>query len=264
VAGDDDLTIIALGKFGGRELSFGADLDILFVGGNVRLAQELVVEMGKSTAEGSIAPLDARLRPDGEKGPLTCSLEAYASYYWNRAQLWELQALTRARVVCGTRGAEFAKLAQEVWRTAGKRADLLPQIDSMRERIRRDRGSGSEILDLKTGLGGIVEAEFLVQALQMRAGAWNPHFGFAVADLRQLGIISAGDATAFQSAYDFLRRCEALLRRWENKSVSSLPADEAEQRKLARRLGAKDLAAFGEHYRAARETIHAAYERYFR
>ena len=262
VAAGEDLTVVALGKFGGRELSFGADLDVIFVGENVRLAQELLVEMGRSTAEGSLIPLDARLRPDGEKGPLTCSVEAYASYYCNRAQLWELQALTRARVICGGRGEEFIALAQAAWRTAGRRPDLLPQIDTMRERIRRDRGSGSEILDFKTGLGGIVEAEFLVQALQMRAGAWAPQFNLAVTDLRQLGIFSAEDATVFQSAYDFLRRCEAILRRWENKSVSCLPPEEAEQRKLARRIGAKDLASFGEQYRAARETIHAAYVRY--
>ena len=261
--GGEDLTIVALGKFGGRELSYGADLDVVFIGENVRAAQDLVVEMARSTAEGSFAPLDTRLRPDGEKGPLTCSLQTYASYYSNRAQLWELQALSRARVICGRRGDGFIQLAQETWRRAGTRADLLAMIDAMRERIRRDRGSGSEILDFKTGLGGIVEAEFLVQGLQMRSGAWNPQFGFAVADLKQLGLFSAEDATALQSSYDFLRRCESILRRWENKSVACLPAEEAEQRKLAQRIGAKDLAAFGEQYRAARETIHAIYGRYF-
>jgi glutamate-ammonia-ligase adenylyltransferase len=258
----DQLTIIALGKFGGRDLSYGSDLDVVFVGDNIRAAQELLVEMGKSTAEGSIMPLDARLRPDGEKGPLTVPLESYESYYWNRAQLWEIQALTRARAVCGPQGAEFIELAQRAWRAAGQRADLFVLINDMRERIRRDRGSGSEILEFKTGLGGIVEAEFLVQGLQMRTGTWNPQFSFALADLKQIGVLSAEHATALQSSYDFLRRCESILRRWENKSVAALPVDEDEQRKLARRIGAKDLSAFGEQYRAARETIHAICSRY--
>ncbi len=93
VAKGDDLTVVALGKFGGRELSYGADLDVIFVGGSTRAAQEIIVEMAKSTAEGAISPLDARLRPDGEKGPLTCSIHAYERYYRTRAQLWELQAL---------------------------------------------------------------------------------------------------------------------------------------------------------------------------
>jgi glutamine synthetase adenylyltransferase len=109
----------------------------------------------------------------------------------------------------------------------------------------------------------MIEAEFLVQALQMRAGVWNPQFMFAVEDLKQARLLSAEDARALQESYDFLRRCESILRRWENKSVASLPREESEQRKLARRLGAKDLNAFGQHYRAAREAIHAIYTRYF-
>ena len=262
-APEDDLTVIALGKFGGRELSYGADLDVVFVGENTRAAQAIMVEMARSTAEGAISPLDARLRPDGEKGPITCSLSAYESYYKTRAQLWEIQALTRARPICGSQGDAFLELAQRVWGTAGQRPDLLGQIDAMRERIRRDRGSNSESLDFKTGRGGMIEAEFLLQAMQMRLRAWSPEFSSAVDDLRQLGVIAPEDATALKASYEFLRRCESLLRRWENKAVASLPPQEVEQQKLARRLGTKNVAAFGEQYRFSRETIHAIYSRYF-
>ena len=263
LAQETDLTIIGLGKFGGRDLSYGADLDVLFVGENTRAAQEILVEMGRATAEGSVATLDARLRPDGEKGPLTCPPATYAAYYESRAQLWETQALTRARVICGPNGDGFLSLAQNAWRRAGQRPDLFAQVDVMLGRIRRERGSGSEILDFKTGLGGIIEAEFLVQALQMRTGAWNPQFHFAVDELQQLGVLAAADAAALQASYDFLRRCESVLRRWENKSVASLPSEEVEQEKLARRVGAKDVASFGEQYRGAREGIHLVYARYF-
>ena len=264
VAAEGGLTVIAMGKFGGCELTYGADLDVLFVGENTRAAQDLLVEMGRTTAEGNIFLLDARLRPDGEKGTLTSRVDAFEAYYWTRAQLWEIQSLTRARVVCGADGAAFIDVAQRAWRRAGQRDDLFLQIDAMRERIRRDRGTGSEILDYKTGLGGIVEAEFLIQALQMRTGTWGSQFTAALAELRVYGTVTAADANAIQSSYDFLRRCESVLRRWESKSVSSLPADEAAQRKLAKRVGATDLDAFGEQYRAAREIIHAAHERYMR
>ena len=101
---ESDLTIIALGKFGGGEIGYGADLDVLFVGDDIRAAQQLVVAMAQPTAEGSIATLDARLRPEGEKGNLACSLTAYEAYYETRAQLWEAQALTRARA-CDRPGA---------------------------------------------------------------------------------------------------------------------------------------------------------------
>ncbi|HSH40287.1 MAG TPA: hypothetical protein VK993_16055, partial [Chthoniobacterales bacterium] len=264
LASDGGLTVVAMGKFGGCELTYGADLDVVFVGENTRAAQELLVEMGRTTAEGNIFLLDARLRPDGEKGTLTCGVDAFEAYYWTRAQLWEIQSLTRAHVVCGTEGAAFMEVAQRAWRTAGQREDLFVLIDAMRERIRRDRGTGSEILDYKTGLGGIVEAEFLVQALQMRSGTSHAQFTAALSELKQRGIVAPNDAEAVQSSYDFLRLCESVLRRWESKSVSSLPNDEGEQRKLARRVGAKDLDAFGERYRAAREIIHATYERYMR
>ena len=264
VAADDELTIVAMGKFGGRELSYGADLDVLFVGGTVRRAQEIVVEMAKSTPHGGISPVDARLRPDGEKGPLTASLVAYERYYRTRAQLWELQALTRARVVCGPLGEQFLDLAKSAWKAAGQRPDLFHQIDAMRERIRRDRGSGSDGRDFKTGPGGMVEAEFLVQALQMKTGTWNPHFSGALDDLKQAGALSREEAIGLQSSYDFLRRCESILRRWDNKGVASLPVEEGEQRKLSRRLGAKNMTVFGEQYRFAREAIHAIYSRHIR
>src|SRR5213075_3428723 len=84
---DSDLTIIALGKFGGSEIGYGADLDVLFVGEDVRAAQHLTVAMAQTTAEGSIWTLDARLRPDGEKGILSCSITAYEACYHTRGQL---------------------------------------------------------------------------------------------------------------------------------------------------------------------------------
>src|SRR5213595_2268418 len=74
--GSEQLTIIALGKFGGREISYGADLDVLFVGDDTRAAQNLVIAMAQPTAEGNIWALDARLRPEGEKGPIVCIQDA--------------------------------------------------------------------------------------------------------------------------------------------------------------------------------------------
>lgn len=257
--GADDLTIIALGKFGGGEISYGADLDVLFVGDNTRAAQHLMVAMAQPTAEGAIFALDPRLRPDGEKGPLTCSVDSFESYYHVRAQLWEIQALTRARVVSGPDGKAILRIARDVWRAAGQRQDLSAQINSMLERIRRERGSGSDVLDFKTGLGGIVEAEFLVQALQMRADLWNPNTLDAITGLVARKIVSPDEAKLLTESYYFLRRIEATLRRFDNKSVSRLPSGEVEQRQLAARLALPNLDVFAERYRAARETIHSAY-----
>ncbi len=259
--GNEQLTIIALGKFGGREVSYGADLDVLFVGDDIRCAQNLIVTMAQPTAEGNIWVLDARLRPEGEKGPLVCSPETYQSYYTNRAQPWELQALTRARAVTGPLQNEFIEMAKHIWRDAGQHVDLHAGIEDMLERIRRERGSGSNFLDLKTGIGGIIEAEFLVQALQMRENIWEPNWEHAVDQLHERGCLSDSDVANLKNAYAFLRRCESVLRRYENRSVSVLPSDPNEQRNVAVRFGCDDFDDFRRDYIDARDAIHSLYER---
>jgi glutamate-ammonia-ligase adenylyltransferase len=262
ILGGENLTIVALGKFGGAELSYGADLDVIFVGEETRSAQNLFTAATEPSSEGNIASLDARLRPDGEKGPLVRSLAAYESYYRERAHLWEIQALTRARPISGPLGEAYIEIVQKVWRDVGQRPDLFDKIDNMLERIRRERGSGSDFLDLKTGTGGMIEAEFLVQALQMRAGVWNTNWRAALSMLQERDLIEKDDAAAAAESYDLIRRCETVLRRFENKNISGLPADPDEQEKLAKRLGYKEAGIFANQYRNARERIHALYQRY--
>jgi glutamate-ammonia-ligase adenylyltransferase len=262
--GSEQLTIIALGKFGGREISYGADLDVVFVGDDIRAAQNLIITMAQPTAEGNIWVLDARLRPEGEKGPLVCSLETYQSYYASRAQPWELQALTRARAFTGPLQNEFIEIAKGAWDTAGQHVDLGVRIDNMLERIRRERGSGSDFLDFKTGTGGMIEGEFLVQALQMRGDIWEPNWGRALDRLRETGRVTDSETAKLKDAYAFLRRCESVVRRFDNKSISAFPSDPSEQRKLAIRLGHQDLDAFRAKYVDARESIHALYNRHIK
>ena len=257
----EDLTIIALGKLGGREINYGADLDVVFVGENVRAAQSLIVALAQLSPEGNLANVDVRLRPDGEKGPVVCSLAAYESYYQQRAQLWEIQALTRVRPVGGPLQREFTSMAENVWRSAGQRSDLIPKINDMVERIRRERGSDSDSSDFKTGAGGMVEAEFVVQALQMKHGVWERNWSVALAELVRRNAVSQDEATTLARDYDFLRRCETTLRRWQNSKVDQLPAAKEELRKFSKRLGYDDAERFSDKYQGARESIHAFYQR---
>lgn len=262
--GGDGLTIIALGKFGGREITYGADLDVLFAGDDNRAAQSLMLAMGQPSAEGNIAVLDARLRPDGEKGPLVPPLESYESYYRQRAHLWEIHALTRARPITGPLQQPFIDMVKKIWRDIGRQPDLFDKIDHMLMRIRRDRGSGTDFLEFKTGEGGLIEAEFLVQALQMRAGIWNPNWRDALEALRENGVVSSDEATIAARSYEFLRRCESALRRWEMKDVSALPANTDEQKRLALRLGYKNGEAFAKEYVDLRQAIHRLYDRHIK
>ncbi len=257
--GGKDLTIIAMGKFGGCEITYGADLDVLLVGEESGSAQKLLGVLGQPSAEGSLSRLDARLRPEGEKGPLVCNLDGYAAYCSSRAQPWELQALTRARPITGPVREDFMEIARTAWNRAGDDLDLERNIDSMLERIRRERGTGSEFLDLKTGTGGIIEAEFLVQTLQMRSKLWQTNWTKAVLALCDAGLLSRPETIELKRAYEFLRRCESVLRRYENTSVSALPAEANQQLLLSRRLGAETMETFHEQYNAARSVIHQVY-----
>ncbi len=259
---DQSLTIVALGKFGGREIGYGADLDVLFVGDDPRAAQNLVATLAQSSAEGRLAKLDARLRPDGEKGPLVCSLETFRAYYNTRAQFWELQSLTRCRAIGGPLRFEFEALAKELWREAGGRSDLVRQIENMLVRIANDRGSGNDFFDFKTGIGGMIEAEFLVQALQMRHRVWEPNFLGAIGKLAAKKIVEKSDAERLRDAYSFLRRCESVLRRWQNRGVSNLPTARDEEDRFARRMKFATIQDFHAPYGRAREVIRSLRMRY--
>ena len=261
---NETLTLIALGKFGGNELSYGADLDLLFIGEDTAAAQQLMVSLVQPTSEGSICALDPRLRPDGEKGSLTTPLAAYENYFEKRAQLWEVQALTRARPLPGPEADAFLEMAQRIWRQTGQQPDLIPQISTMLDRIRRDRAGASDELDFKAGTGGMIVAEFLVQALQMRAGVWATNTGEALDALVASGDLPADDAAQFRESYGFLRRIESALRRFENRSISSVPVTELQQRQLAHRVGARDLDDFATQYRSARIAIDALRQRHLR
>jgi glutamate-ammonia-ligase adenylyltransferase len=262
--GAEDLTIVAMGKFGGREIAYGADLDVLFIGNDSRTAQKLLTAIAQPSAAGPLARVDARLRPEGEKGPLVIPLAAYQQYYATRAQLWELQALTRARPIFGPSAGAFEQLAQNAWQTGGRQPDLFNRVDDMLQRIRRERGAGSEFASFRTGTGGAIEAEFLVQALQMRENLWQPNWTEAVDALTAGKQFGSTEGSALKTGYHLLRRIESVLRRYENSAISSLPVDPIELERLGRRLGFKSLEDFNRAYESARKSIHDIYVRKFR
>ena len=250
------VTVIAMGKFGGGELSYGCDLDVVFVGDDPAGAAEIVKAMTAQTAEGIVFPVDARLRPEGAAGVLAAPMESYRRYFRNRAQLWEAQALTKARPIGGPAQAEFLAWGQEIWAEFGRREDVLAGIRRMHERVVRERTGKDGLLEFKTGVGGVMELEFHVQGLQMRHGIWEPNTVCALGALSEEGVTFGGEKAEICGEYLFLRRCEAVIRRGDNSSVSTLPADPEGQRQVAIRMGFANRGEFLERYGAAREAIH--------
>jgi [glutamine synthetase] adenylyltransferase / [glutamine synthetase]-adenylyl-L-tyrosine phosphorylase len=254
---DEKLTVIAMGKFGGAELSYGCDLDVLFVGDDSASAAELMKSLTAQTAEGIVFPVDARLRPEGESGQLAASIDRYAQYFKSRAHLWEAQALTKSRPVAGPHQAAFAEWARAAWSDFAKRADPLPAIREMHARVVRERSGSDPLLAFKTGIGGLMELEFHAQALQMRHTIWEPNTIHALIALAAAGVITGDDANARSADYLFLRRCEAIIRREDNSAISSLPASPIAQHHLAIRAGFASRETFLDHYRATRDAVHA-------
>jgi glutamate-ammonia-ligase adenylyltransferase len=271
------LAVIALGKFGGQELGYGADLDVLFVTNDdaesamsaARLANRLIEFMSKQTADGSIFKLDARLRPDGEQGPLVPSLTACRRYYGKRAWLWEKQSLLKARFVAGETktGRAFMGLVNETVFSRPLTDDERQEILAMRRRIEQERSDRAQPeLSFKTTAGGMMDVEFLVQTLQLRHGHEMESLRCAptLAALGRLtarGLVEESDNYTLRHDYLFLRRVESALRRHENSPVSSLLPDETEQQKLAKRLGFSSREEFWKTYETVRRRIRNIYEK---
>ncbi len=254
--------IIALGKLGGKELDFASDLDLLFVNADPadtavvpqqfaynKIAEKLMQAIGGLSRYGTVFRVDLGLRPEGNKGPLVQSLSGLRDYYQHRGQLWERQALLRARPVAGDAG-----IAQRVMQVidafvyeAPIGPDIVDNITAMRQRIQHERArAGQEHWDIKVGHGGLVDIEFLVQAYQLLYGVQLPALRVTstwdvLEALTREGILPAQETQSLQHAYSFLRRVESALRIVDDRSINAIPDNQADQRRLARRLGYQDV-----------------------
>jgi glutamate-ammonia-ligase adenylyltransferase len=251
----DEITVLALGKFGGCELSYGADLDVVFIGTDVTAGGRLIQAMGAKTAEGAVFPLDGRLRPDGEKGVLVTPLSAYRAYFAQRAHFWEAQALTKARAVYGSEAQPLNAAVAEIWKHWSARPELKTDIEKMYRRIVKERAKGDDLVHFKTGRGGLIGIEFLVQYLQMKHQV--PETNTLQAIEKLTSVLDAGKSVVLRATYIFLRRVESVLRRVSNSSISQLPSNAEELRVVALRLGFAGSREFLNEYTARRNQAEA-------
>jgi glutamate-ammonia-ligase adenylyltransferase len=251
----DEITVLALGKFGGCELSYGADLDVVFIGTDVTAGGRLIQAMGAKTAEGAVFPLDGRLRPDGEKGVLVTPLSAYRAYFAQRAHFWEAQALTKARAVYGSEAQPLNAAVAEIWKHWSAHPELKTDIEKMYRRIVKERAKGDDLVHFKTGRGGLIGIEFLVQYLQMKHQV--PETNTLQAIEKLTSVLDAGKSVVLRATYIFLRRVESVLRRVSNSSISQLPSNAEELRVVALRLGFAGSREFLNEYTARRNQAEA-------
>ena len=277
--------VIGLGKLGGREINYGSDLDIIFVAPAAarnlpqlhRIAAELMDLLSAPTEMGATFPTDARLRPDGDKGLLVNTIDAHEEYYRRRAALWEIQSLVRVRAIAGDleTGARFERLAASLadftpqnsarLKLAAFTPDWKAQIDRMRQRIAKERTPpGKEQLAIKTGAGGLMDAEFLAQYFCLANGWREPNTLQALRRARDAGALPAADGQSLLDNYGALRRIEAILRRWSFAGETLLPDDPAPYLRVAVRCGFADASDFAQSLTRIRAAIRAVYLRVFR
>ncbi len=279
--------VIAMGKWGGHELDYPSDLDVLFVyetpDGADReqtrkaaddLARTFSSALGKVTPEGVAFKVDANLRPEGKDGPLSRTLAGYARYYERWADVWEYQALLRARFSAGDPdlGERFVSMAGRFAFPDRLSSSTAREIRTMKARIEAERIPPGEDPDFhfKLGRGGLVDIEFLVQLLQMRWGRKdpdlrNPATVDAVGAAVEAGLLEPAEGRTLQEAYLFCSRLRNRLYLQTGRDIGSLPTDPTELARLALLLhyAGGSVGDLREEYRRVTRKARRVFERRF-
>jgi len=247
--------VIGVGRLGGGELSYASDIDVMFVyeGDSAsdfhhaeQIATRLVGEIGATTAEGQTFRIDARLRPEGNQGPLARSIGGFRHYYEHWGLTWERQALTKARWVAGDAalGARFAELATSFTYGTPMTDEDVREIRRMKARIERERIPPGEDpqFHLKLGRGSLSDVEFTVQLLQLLRGADHPDVRVpatidALHHLRADGLLDDDDTAVLEDAYRFCERARNARYLQSAQPSDALPSDRADLERLALLLG---------------------------
>lgn len=252
VGADVTLALIAMGKWGGRELNYASDIDVLFVyeggdeaGATARRVAETFISLLDGQGNGAFR-VDADLRPEGRGGPLARSLASYQAYWDRWAETWEMQALLKARPVAGDPdlGAAFLSAAEPFVFPETLGAEAVREIRAMKARTEQISGADGDV-EIKRGVGGIRDVEFAVQLLQLVHGRSDPALRGAntlqaLAVLGEGGYVRPEDAAELADAYHWLRNVEHRLQLFGLRQTHSLPADPSRHERLAKAMGYRD------------------------
>jgi glutamate-ammonia-ligase adenylyltransferase len=256
-------SIIAMGRYGGGELSYGSDADVMFVYGDVEesadsnsaeqaaqaahaIANELRTLLMAPSTDPELA-IDADLRPEGKTGPLARSLNSFQAYYQNWSSGWETQALLRAKPVAGdpSLNQEFMTLIDPIrYRPSGLPESELREIRRLKARMEAERlPRGIDPgLHTKLGPGGLSDIEWLVQVKQLEFGFENPEITNpeTLPALRQevnCGLISTSDFVHLESAWKLVMRVRNASVLVRGRATDTVPTDLIELSRVSHLLG---------------------------
>jgi len=262
------LMVVGMGKLGGLELNLSSDIDLIFLyehegeteGGPrslsnhewfSRMGKHLIRLLSEHDENGFVFRVDMRLRPNGDSGPLVCSLEMLEEYLLVQGREWERYAWIKGRLIAPLTGTpEHIYCAKELdqlirpfvyrrhldYGVIASIRDLHAQIQQ--EADKRSSGHQGRSRDIKLGRGGIREIEFLAQMFQLMRGGTDPRFRVrptleVLSLIGRRGILPSQDIEALQTAYVFLRRLEHRIQVWDDQQTHYLPDDELARSRLA-------------------------------
>ncbi len=280
------VALVAMGRLGAREMTAASDLDLLLLydfdekasasdgcrplqGAQyfARLTQRLVAAVSAPTAEGMLYPVDFRLRPSGNSGPLATHIDGFAVYQAKDAWTWEHMALTRARVIAGDEKlvararAEVAKIIARPRDQAKVRADVL----EMRGMVEDAKG-GEGAWDLKQAPGGLVDIEFVAQELQLLHAAKHPEIvstetAVVLAAAAKAGLLAPAEADVLVPALALYQALIQILRLCVDGVFDPTKAPHELLDRLAKAADLPDFATLDAHLRETERTVRAAFER---
>jgi glutamate-ammonia-ligase adenylyltransferase len=290
-------SVLAMGKLGGWELNYSSDVDLIYVyqvpqintnagkgqqpllGSDYfhALARELTNVLSTSTSEGALFRVDMRLRPEGHVGPLACSVEDACHYYQTRGRTWERLAFLKAKPIAGDLRigqSLIRKLGKFVYGTRETASHVFTDIHALRSQMVSKISRRGELeRNVKLGIGGIREIEFIVQSLQLRWGYQYPSIRDrqtlkSLTKLVRVGKLKIEVLHQLKEAYLFLRNLENKIQMVHELQTHLLPSKTEEIAKCAMRMGyrrggtAKQTA---EHllvdYRGHTEKVHNLYQK---
>ncbi|HWU57404.1 MAG TPA: bifunctional [glutamine synthetase] adenylyltransferase/[glutamine synthetase]-adenylyl-L-tyrosine phosphorylase [Microbacteriaceae bacterium] len=255
-AGGDNIefAIIGMGRFGGRELGFGSDADVVYVFRDLgddqdrahSAALRIVTELTRLTEDNRLPlDLDIGLRPEGKNGTPVRSLTSYRAYYERWSLTWEAQALLRARGVAGDAALlrDFESLADEVRYPDSIAEQSVREVKRIKARVENERlpQGADPARHLKLGRGSLSDVEWFVQLIQLQHASQFPALRttstLAALDAAvDAGLVQADDAELLREAWVFASRARSAMTLWTNKTSDVLPADRRQLDGVARLL----------------------------
>jgi len=259
------VAIVGLGKFGGIELGYASDWDVLCVydiapnraefarageinGMALSLIEKIVSYCGAINLYGTAIDLDLRLRPWGKKGALILTPTGYSAYFRDSAEMWERQAMLKARTVAGNVqvGGRLIRVLHAASFGRGLSDEENAAIVAMKGRIETERLKPAEReTDVKLGWGGLADIEWLAQKLQLKYGKANRALRVsptlqALSELAQTHVLTNAEVDTLQAAYLFLAGIRNTLWLMNGTALDNFPSDERRRQTLARQLGYED------------------------